>query len=730
MAVIIGSATEGNANADEIKNNSPDSEIYKKGKKYLQGSLVKFGDKIYLAKRNVPRDVDLDNPYYWEIFIDAADSKRVDKIFEEIGTLDNLETESKDNLVAAVNEVNAVQANLEQNDEAARDYVKGRTHWAEKVITNVPVLTDAVLKYNGQGTWKYTGEAISLKSLNLQQDTTVYVKVFDTIFTKQLERMPDTPEEAELYQIKLDTNIVNGLIVPTIYEFSIREDKIFLFGMGSSTSDDISISISADVEKEVVHTIDPKYIKDMYYTECAVVKADVIANASIKYVSQGSWNINGGGLASYSSNIKLTEGTPITITIETENFTGQLNKSPANSDMLQFVISGNPKVNGYSIPSYYFFDPDKHNLSLFGGGTTNDPAMSFSITAKIEQEAVHTINPKYLPIFKAELEWVEDNDDPQLQLAGSVTVGDLIGAFDDGKKVIIHVPSDNTDYATGCEFELEKYHADSHSDIESSRLAFKPYSLVDCAATAAFADVILFNLLYDGTRWDIAQEFFYAEYYVGKVSFEDIRWHTQDFMVAAFILDKDDNKLYLQIPDCTNSASPSSLTFEGTARCVTNSNGNMVYLLGTYNHRVEFSVANGEIDWNNPVYDHYVRLDGPTVYNLTQYSGETQTAILCDTFGYPLSSYGQLRIDDQIEYNHHRYSYRTGQDSTNFGLCYDSIKYNKAVNGMDIASPQISTITVNRMRNTISVEDFKPMLPEATASEALTAVDDIFGAPV
>lgn len=104
MAVTIGSVTEGNANAEEIKNNLPGSELYEKNKKYLQGSLVKFNDKIYLAKRNVPSDVDLDNPYYWEIFMDAADSKRVDELFKTIGNLDELETESKDTLVAAINE--------------------------------------------------------------------------------------------------------------------------------------------------------------------------------------------------------------------------------------------------------------------------------------------------------------------------------------------------------------------------------------------------------------------------------------------------------------------------------------------------------------------------------------------------------------------------------------------------------------------------------------------------
>lgn len=130
MAVTIGSVTEGNANAEEIKNNSPDSELYENNKKYLQGSLVKFNDKIYLAKRNVPSDVDLDNPYYWEIFMDAADSKRVDELFEKTGNLDELETESKDNLVAAINEAAASDgADWNQNNPTAKDYVKNRTHY-------------------------------------------------------------------------------------------------------------------------------------------------------------------------------------------------------------------------------------------------------------------------------------------------------------------------------------------------------------------------------------------------------------------------------------------------------------------------------------------------------------------------------------------------------------------------------------------------------------------------
>ena len=164
MAVTIGSVTEGNANAEEIKNNLPDSELYEKNKKYLQGSLVKFNDKIYLAKRNVPSDVDLDNPYYWEIFMDAADSKRVDELFKTIGDLADLETEEKDNLVAAINEVKASSGSGEASDAVLyteQSLTEEQKAQARENIGGVrPVIT---LDYSfiGNGfTWNHTATEI------------------------------------------------------------------------------------------------------------------------------------------------------------------------------------------------------------------------------------------------------------------------------------------------------------------------------------------------------------------------------------------------------------------------------------------------------------------------------------------------------------------------------------------------------------------------------------------
>ena len=135
-------------------------------------------------------------------------------------------------------------------------------------------------------------------------------------------------------------------------------------------------------------------------TEPVVEKVNVITNASFKYASQGYYNINGTGACTYPQNIELTEGTLITITIETENFTGQLSASTANPDILEFVLSGQ-KVNGYNVPSLWSFNPEEHTLTLMGVGNTSDPAMSFSITAEMEQERekVHKLDSKYLPEY-------------------------------------------------------------------------------------------------------------------------------------------------------------------------------------------------------------------------------------------------------------------------------------------------------------------------------------------
>ena len=142
------------------------------------------------------------------------------------------------------------------------------------------------------------------------------------------------------------------------------------------------------------------YVKSRtHWTEIkpVVEKVNIITDASYKYDSQGCYKINGAFVCPYSQNIELTDGTPITITIETKSFDGQLSAETANPDILDFSLRGQ-QVNGYKVPSAWYFDLNRHSLTIYGEGSSNNPAMSFSITAEIQQEreVVHTLDPKYI----------------------------------------------------------------------------------------------------------------------------------------------------------------------------------------------------------------------------------------------------------------------------------------------------------------------------------------------
>ena len=66
----------------------------------------------------------------------------------DMGNLDDLTTEDKSSLVAAINEVRQ-QPDWNQNDESAQDYIKNRTHWKEEVK---PLRIDGIsVKYTADG---------------------------------------------------------------------------------------------------------------------------------------------------------------------------------------------------------------------------------------------------------------------------------------------------------------------------------------------------------------------------------------------------------------------------------------------------------------------------------------------------------------------------------------------------------------------------------------------------
>lgn len=207
---MLRTTTEGNANAEEIRSNSPDTEEYVKGKKYLKGSMVKSGDKIYIAIKNVPADVELGNENYWEIFIDAPDR---------------------------------YQSDWEQNDETAGDYVKNRICYSEQVPARYALITEGRISEGYVALDKWT------LSEHLIDGSTYKVTVGElvqsvTAFTNS-------------FGINLPVNNSSGSSIGNFYEQN-QSGKLSWSGAPNQYFD-FKIELD-EPECTIYHTIDPKFL--------------------------------------------------------------------------------------------------------------------------------------------------------------------------------------------------------------------------------------------------------------------------------------------------------------------------------------------------------------------------------------------------------------------------------------------------------------------------------------
>lgn len=85
-----------------------------------------------------------------------------DKLRAEIGDMSALQTDAKDNLVSAINEAAASGgADWAQNDPAAKDYVKNRTHWVEMSYEGKYTNDNAPFVDNGFGVITFTPDSVT-----------------------------------------------------------------------------------------------------------------------------------------------------------------------------------------------------------------------------------------------------------------------------------------------------------------------------------------------------------------------------------------------------------------------------------------------------------------------------------------------------------------------------------------------------------------------------------------
>lgn len=159
----IGSAAGGDTSTG-TRNNVTLAAPWDESKEYLKGDLATNNGDLYQAQKSVPAGVKISNEDYWALVVAGDKSKETEQLRKDIGSLGDLETESKGNLVAAINEVKASSGSGEASDAVLyteQSLTEEQKAQARENIGGVrPVIT---LNYSfiGNGfTWNYTATEI------------------------------------------------------------------------------------------------------------------------------------------------------------------------------------------------------------------------------------------------------------------------------------------------------------------------------------------------------------------------------------------------------------------------------------------------------------------------------------------------------------------------------------------------------------------------------------------
>ena len=164
------------------------------------------------------------------------------------------------------------QADWNQNDETAPDYVKNRTHYSE--ITTEPIVIDQFIQTGQEHFYVEPSDAVNVLA-DQYKTAKYYVNGIEYSYT-----FTENKENGEVSYWFGDESIPNSGYI----SFNNGYLNLYLF-LITDNSPYIVININ---EKEVIHHIDHKYIKDMYYEEENIV--DITGTTYSIDVRDGSGN--------------------------------------------------------------------------------------------------------------------------------------------------------------------------------------------------------------------------------------------------------------------------------------------------------------------------------------------------------------------------------------------------------------------------------------------------------
>lgn len=599
----------------------------------------------------------------------------------------------------------SIQPDWYQNDETKRDYIKNRTHWAEikPIVEKVNIITDASYKYDSQGSYKINGSNVCTypQNIELTEGTPITITIETKSFTGQLSASTDT----NLLEFSLKDQQVNGYKVPSAWYFFLESHRIEIYGGGSSGDPAMSFSITAEIEqeREVVHTLDPKYIKDMYYTEKkeAEVSSFVIgSNINYAEVALSKPLVLGHKYIWTDSYSAPETGETLCTALSDGNLCISLSRS-----------SGSPGGSVFAPPN-----------SLLGH--YNGPSNRVIRIVEVDAEEIHQIDPKYIPnqstVFEARL-FMDGSIPYRLNLESGITVSDLVNAFNEGRRVIAHLCFNEDGY--GYPFEMQMYIPGSSRDIPNT-IMFAPCSISSASIDGKIPGMSTVIIGFEDGDWyfsgfaldAIGGAAFETPYTVPFEvnamyceTFDKLVSATHDFRWRAYIY-TGNHKLYLQVPEYSPSVTPSSLSFTG----ITEPDGPGISSCVWTTVQIPVSPSN-VILWDDstlPISN--TALDTWGYYKLNK----DQSGVLCvyDVFNEKITNLGLVGAG-VIEYGDYRYLFNCRAGYSLLFYCIDFT--NSSV-------PKISTIDLNRRANTVTVTGFRPLWEIATEPEINNAIDDIF----
>lgn len=265
-----------------------------------------------------------------------------------------------------------IQSDWNQNDEAALDYVKNRTHWEGE--GKVVIVPETVGVFEGQANWN-TIHVGDYENFNWTRGNVYFIK-WDGI---EYECVCEENGEACMEY----TFVVNGK------RFGFTEVGA-IYDWNNATEEGETHTFEISEIGTVVHHLDPKYIKDMYYEE--EIETILVDNLTFEQYDNGEY--------------------PKCNFVPDRIYSVIWNGTTYNNLKCYYDGSYNIIADESLGCPFYIDDDGGNGLFIEGATDEDDNALPFTVSIIEHYIAIHQLDPKFIPEdIGAQSDW--NQNDPE-----------------------------------------------------------------------------------------------------------------------------------------------------------------------------------------------------------------------------------------------------------------------------------------------------------------------------